>query len=342
MLDLAATELTESEREILKHPATGGVILFSRNYQSPEQIHQLAAEIHNMRKPPLLVAVDQEGGRVQRFREGFVQLPPAAWFGALYDRNARQALQITQQAGWLMASELRALEVDFSFAPVLDLARGISSVIGDRAFHAQPHIVAQLAHAWMRGAHEAGMPVVGKHFPGHGSVIEDSHLDLPIDPRRPEDIMIEDLLPFQRMIDYGIEAIMPAHIIYEKASPDLAGFSTYWLRDILRDKLDFQGVIFSDDLSMAAAGRAGSYPQRASAALEAGCDMILICNNSSGAVEVLEELKEFRDPTRQSRLLRMHGRKALDKNRLHLDPRWRAAIEAISLYDEHPSLDLDI
>lgn len=342
MLDLSATELTDSERDRLRHPATGGVILFSRNYQSPEQIHQLAAEIHLLRSPPLLVAVDQEGGRVQRFREGFVQLPPAAWFGALYDKNPKQALKVTQQAGWLMASELRALEIDFSFAPVLDLARGVSTVIGDRAFHAQPHAVAELAFAWMRGAHEAGMPVVGKHFPGHGSVIEDSHLHLPVDPRRPEDIIMEDLLPFKRMIEYGIEAIMPAHIIYEKASPDLAGFSTYWLRDILRSRLDFQGVIFSDDLSMAAADRAGSYPQRARAALEAGCDMILICNNPAGAVEVLEELTNFRDPIRQSRLLRMHGRKSLDKNRLHMDPRWRAAIEAISLYDKHPSLDLDL
>ncbi len=342
MLDLSATELTESEREILRHPAAGGVILFSRNYQSPEQIQQLVAEIHSLRSPPLLVAVDQEGGRVQRFREGLVQLPPAAWFGGLYDQNPRQALKITQQAGWLMAAELRALEIDFSFAPVLDLERGVSSVIGDRAFHAQPHVVAELAHAWMRGAHEAGMPVVGKHFPGHGAVTEDSHLHLPVDQRRPEDIIMEDLLPFQRMIDYGMEAIMPAHIIYERACADLAGFSSFWLKDILRGKLEFQGTIFSDDLTMAAADRAGSYPQRARAALEAGCDMILVCNNPSGALEVLEELSEFRDPTRQSRLLRMHGRKSLSRKRLHLDTRWRAAIEAISLYNNHPSLDLDL
>ncbi|TVO70508.1 beta-N-acetylhexosaminidase [Sedimenticola selenatireducens] len=342
MLDIAGFELTQLEREMLLHPVAGGVILFSRNFQSPQQIKTLVSEIHGLREPPLLIAVDQEGGRVQRFREGFSRLPPAAWFGELNKQNSKKAKSIAQKIGWLMAAELRSVGVDFSFAPVLDLGFGKSSVIGDRAFDRKPLVVAELAHAWMMGVHEAGMAAVGKHFPGHGWVSGDSHCELPIDHRRLGDIMMEDLLPFQRMIDYGMEAIMPAHVIYDHIDPKLAGFSKYWLQDVLRKQLNFQGVIFSDDLTMAAAEEAGGYAQRAHAALNAGCDMVLVCNNSAGASEVLEALGDYNNPAAQMRLIRMHGRKAQHREVLHMDPRWRESVELIALYEESPSLNLDL
>lgn len=342
MLDLSGTSLTAEEKEMLQHPAAGGIILFSRNFESPEQVTSLISEIHALREPSLLIAVDQEGGRVQRFREGFTRLPPAAWFGQLYDENPKQARSITQNVGWLMATELRSVGVDFSFAPVLDLNRGISQVIGDRAFNAMPMIVAELAQSWMTGVHEAGMAAVGKHFPGHGGVLEDSHEALPVDRRRPEDVMMEDLLPFQRMIEYGLEAIMPAHVIYEQSANELAGFSYFWLQDVLRKRLGFQGVIFSDDLTMAAAGEAGNYPDRADAALAAGCDMVLVCNNHKGAAQVLESLSTYSNPTGQMRLVRMHGRKPIGHEEMRLDPRWKSAVDIIARYEENPSLDLDL
>lgn len=342
MLDIQGTALTEEERELLCHPAAGGVILFSRNYQSPEQITALIADIHGLRKPPLLVAVDQEGGRVQRFREGFTRLPPAAWFGQLNRLNRKRAEAITHRIGWLMAAELRAVGVDFSFAPVLDLGLGLSSVIGDRAFDAEPICVSELAHAWMLGVHEAGMAAVGKHFPGHGGVTEDSHNELPVDRRPMGDLLMEDLVPFQRMIDYGLDAIMPAHVIYEQADRELAGFSRFWLKDVLRDQLGFHGVIFSDDLTMAAAEQAGGFAERARSALTAGCDMVLVCNNPAGAAEVLEALEQYSDPAAQMRLVRMHGRKSLSRDALHLNYKWKNAMEIITQYEENPSLDLDL
>ena len=343
MLDIAGTELTAEEREILLHPIAGGVILFSRNYQVPDQLQALVQELHRLKEPALLVAVDQEGGRVQRFREGFTQLPPAAWFGQRYDENPARALQMTRNVGWLMAAELRGCGIDFSFAPVVDLGCGISKVIGDRAFHAQPRAVADLAQAWMRGAHEAGMAAVAKHFPGHGNVAEDSHLALPRDRRRPQEIMMDDLLPFQFLIDQGLEAIMPAHVIYEGAAPELAGFSRFWLKRVLREQLGFQGVVFSDDLTMAAAGEAGGFADRARAALDAGCDVVLVCNDPEGAVQVLEALDGFTDPAGQMRMIRMHGRSHPGQQPIHLDPRWKQAVEIVSLYESgQQALDLDL
>lgn len=342
MLDLEGTTLTEHERELLLHPATGGVILFSRNYQSPEQVTALIDEIHGLRTPPLLVAVDQEGGRVQRFRDGFTHLPPAAWFGELNRLNSKKARAVTQRIGWLMAAELRAVGIDFSFAPVLDLGLGLSSVIGDRAFDSKPIGVAELAHAWMMGVHEAGMAAVGKHFPGHGGVSEDSHCELPVDCRPMGELLMEDMVPFQRMIDYGLDAIMPAHVIYEQVDRELAGFSRIWLKDVLRDQLGFHGVIFSDDLTMAAAEQAGSYADRARSALAAGCDMVLVCNNPTGAAEVLDALVEYSNPAAQMRLVRMHGRKRFSRDTLHLNQKWKNALQLISQYEENPSLDLDL
>lgn len=341
MLDLAGTSLSPLEREMLQHPAAGGVILFSRNYESPRQIAELIGQIHQARRPSLLVAVDQEGGRVQRFREGFIRLPPPAWLGVRYAAQPIQGKRDAELIGWLMAAELRAVGVDFSFAPVLDIDRGISEVIGDRALHASPQAVADLGCAWMRGVHQAGMAAVGKHFPGHGGVSEDSHLALPVDRREVELLLEQDLLPFRRLIDNGLEAIMPAHVVYERAAPELAGFSRFWLAEVLRGQLGFQGVIFSDDLSMNAAHEAGGYGERAALALEAGCDMVLVCNDPQGAAEVLQSLEACSDPVSQMRLIRMHGRRSYRRDQLHLEPKWAEALALVAEFEGNPSLDLN-
>lgn len=342
MLDLDGPQLSAEERELLAHPAVGGVILFARNYDSPDQLERLVADLHGLRRPALLVAVDQEGGRVQRFREGFTRLPPPGWLGEVHERNPAMARRAAREIGWLMAAELRSAGIDFSFAPVLDLDRGISSVVGDRAMHRHPAVVAELAHAWWSGAHQAGMASVGKHFPGHGGVAEDSHEALPTDSRRLEDLLMEDLVPFERMIHYGLEAVMPAHVVYEAADPHPAGFSAFWLSRILRRRLGFQGTIFSDDLSMAGAAVAGGYPERARAALAAGCDMVVVCNDRSGAEAVLDELADYADPAAQTRLVRMHGRLGLTREQLHLEARWQSAVRLVAEYEESPSLPLDL
>ncbi|MCU7884085.1 MAG: beta-N-acetylhexosaminidase [Candidatus Thiodiazotropha sp. (ex Lucinoma annulata)] len=342
MLDLEKTSISEDEERLLSHPAVGGVILFSRNFESQAQLTALCADIHAIRTPHLLIAVDHEGGRVQRFREGFTPLPAAAWYGDHYLKQPDQGLKLAEQGGWLMASELRACGVDFSFAPVLDLGLGISEVIGDRAFSQDAEVVARLAQAWMQGSHSAGMAVVGKHFPGHGAVEADSHLALPVDQRRFEDLEMEDLRPFERMINAGMEAIMPAHVIYSHIDKDLAGFSPFWLGNVLRKQLGFQGVIFSDDLNMAAAKEAGGHADCASAALSAGCDMVLVCNNRPAAIEVLDQLKDYNDPAAHVRLVRMHGRKQKTLQQLHFDPRWKSAVHRLSVAPEEASLDLDL
>jgi len=342
MLDLIGVDLDAEEREILRHPAVGGVILFSRNFEDPEQVAVLIASIHELRDPHLLVAVDQEGGRVQRFRKGFTRLPPARRFGELGHRQPAVARRAAKSVGWLMAAELRSVGVDFSFAPVLDLDRGMSRVIGDRAFADGVKVVSDLALAWTEGVHEAGMAAVGKHFPGHGGVAEDSHEELPVDGRSLQDIEMEDLIPFERLIYRGLEAIMPAHVVYPSVDRDPAGFSAVWLRRILRRRLGFEGVIFSDDLNMAAAAAAGGYTERAESALEAGCDVLLVCNNRPAALEVIEHLRSHDDPTTHLRCLRMHGRHLVERERLHLDPRWQQGVHAIAELEglDEPSLGL--
>ena len=329
MLDVAGFTLTSEESERLRHPLTGGVILFARNYQSPAQIEALVREIHQLRQPPLLVAVDHEGGRVQRFREGFTSLPAVARFGELYDENPKRGRRLAETAGWLMAAELRAVGVDFSFAPVLDVGRGISRVIGDRAFHASPEAVADLAHAYMTGMHRAGMAATGKHFPGHGGVEADSHVAVPVDERRYQDIYMEDIVPFERMIHYGLEGIMPAHVIYPKVDPQPAGFSRFWLQQVLRSELGFEGVIFSDDLSMEGAKAAGGVVERARAALAAGCDMVLVCNDPVVAGELLDGLGQHDNPAALLRLARMHGRHPVNRSDLLADSGYREAVRAV-------------
>ncbi|GMR20320.1 MAG: beta-N-acetylhexosaminidase [Gammaproteobacteria bacterium] len=319
MLDVAGFVLTDEERQRLQHPSVGAVILFSRNYESPRQLMALIQDIHAQRTPRLLVAVDHEGGRVQRFREGFSALPAARIFGDIYDEHPRRGRDLAEAAGWLMAVELLSVGVDFSFAPVLDLDRGVSSVIGDRAFHSNPEIVAELAHSYMVGMHNAGMAATGKHFPGHGAVKEDSHHDLPVDDREYQDIAMEDIVPFERMVHYGLAAVMPAHVLYKNVDSRPAGFSRFWLQEVLRNRLQFQGVIFSDDLSMAGAHAQGTIVERADAALDAGCDMVLVCNDAEAANELVRNLEVKDNPASLMRLVRMHGRGEMTREQLLQD-----------------------
>lgn len=342
MLDVEGLSLSSADKERLLHPAAGGVILFARNYQSAEQVKALIEDIHRVGSESLLIAVDQEGGRVQRFRQGFTELPAAHKFGELYAMNHQKARRAALETGWLMAAELRTVGVDFSFAPVLDLETTISKVIGDRAFSDKPRVIGELAYAWAAGAREAGMPSVGKHFPGHGCVEADSHHELPVDNREFSEIWDNDLIPFHHMIDNGLEGMMPAHVIYSSCDKKPAGYSSFWIQDVLRKRLGYKGCIFSDDLSMAAADVAGSYPERARAALEAGCDMVLVCNNQQAANQVLNELKEYQDPVAQSRLVRMHGRGHVSMEQLRENPRWHAALKIVTDLTTDPSMDLDL
>jgi beta-N-acetylhexosaminidase len=278
MVDLAGTELTAAERERLMHPAVGGVILFARNYATPRQLKALTAEVAGLRDPPLLIAVDQEGGRVQRFRSGFTALPPPRSIGAAFDEDPERGLEGAYGAGLVMAQELREHGVTLSFAPVFDIDFGRSSVIGDRALHSDPRVVAQLCLRMMEGMRAAGVAGVGKHFPGHGYARADSHHEIPIDERTMSALRCADLVPYVEAIAHGLGAIMPAHVVFPALDSHPAGFSSFWLREVLRGELGFRGVIFSDDLTMEGASVAGSMPDRAKAAFSAGCDMVLICN----------------------------------------------------------------
>jgi len=330
MLDLQGTCLSDHERKTLAHPCVGGVILFTRNYEAPEQVSLLIDEIRSARGCDLLIAVDQEGGRVQRFRPGLTSLPAAASYAANDGEDTAKALKQAASAGWLMASELLALGVDFSFAPVLDVDCGISEIIGDRAFSDRPEIVAELALAFRAGMNRAGMAAVGKHFPGHGGVALDSHLALPEDKRSFEQILARDLLPFRKLIDAGLEGIMPAHVVYSEVDSRPAGFSLFWIEEVLRLRLGFAGAVFSDDLSMEGAAFAGGYAERAKKALAAGCDMVLVCNRPDAAEEVLEALRKWDyDPVRRQRLLAMRARRRVDRSVLLSSAQWRRAVDDI-------------
>lgn len=310
MLDVAGTELTDEERATLRHPLVGGVILFSRNYASPEQLVALTAEIHALRSPPVLVAVDHEGGRVQRFRDGFTRLPPMRALGVLWETDRSAALRAARAVGYVLAAELRACGVDLSFTPVLDLDHGPSGVIGDRAFHRNPDVVATLAQALIDGLAEAGVSSVGKHFPGHGFVSADSHLALAVDNRSYADIAADDLVPFEKLIGV-LGGVMPAHIIFDQVDASrTAGFSPSWLQVVLRQRLGFRGAVFSDDLSMEGASVAGDVVGRASAAIQAGCDMALVCNDPEAARDLLTRWRPALDEESPRRIQRLVPKEA--------------------------------
>nr|VFK59267.1 MAG: beta-N-acetylhexosaminidase [Candidatus Kentron sp. TC] len=330
MFDLQGPELVAEEKDLLRHPAAGGVILFSRNYQAPDQLTNLIAAIRKLKKPRLLVAVDHEGGCVQRFRDSFTTLPAAARLGEIHDHDPIMARSLAEQCGWIMAVELRAHDVDFSFAPVLDLGKGRSKVIGSRAFHHDPNIVGKLAISFLRGARRGGMATVGKHFPGHGAVEADSHVDAPIDERTLESIYSKDLMPFRQMIQAGLPAVMPSHVTYPKVDNRPAGFSSVWLRSVLREQLGFEGAIFSDDITMAGAAGVGGAIDRAHAALEAGCDMVLVCNDRKNVQNILDGLGKHHDSVAASRLARMRGHGQCDWDNLFSSENYRQAASSVS------------
>lgn len=340
MFDVEGLEMTPDERELLRDPRAGGVILFSRNYHDPEQLQKLVGDIHTLRDPKLLVAVDHEGGPVQRFRAEFTALPPASTFGSVYDQDPSRAARLAGVCGWLAASELRAVGVDFSFSPVLDLRSAKSEVIGERAFHSDVDGVVNLAKSYVGGMKRAGMAAVGKHFPGHGRVHGDSHVTVPEDDRDLETLRAADLGVFERMVSHGLPAVMPAHVIYKRIDDRPAGFSPYWLRRVLREHLKFQGAIFSDDLMMAGASVAGDIVARGEAALEAGCDMLLVCNDRNAVTRLLEALPETADPVRSARLARMHGLHEVSRETLLNSEEYLESVEEITALNPEPELDL--
>ena len=310
VVDVLGSVLTDEDRERIRHPAAGAVILFARNYENPEQLAQLTADIERQREPALPVCVDHEGGRVQRFKDGFTLIPPMRSLGKLWDRDRQAARDAAVSIGYIIASELGAHGVDFSFAPVLDLDYGGSSVIGDRALHFDPTAVGALGACLVRGLAQGGVAAVAKHFPGHGYAEADSHVAVPRDERAFKEIARKDIVPYKAVIDAGLAAVMPAHVIYPQVDPEPAGYSKHWLQEVLRGKLGFQGIVFSDDLSMEGAAVAGGPPERARAALGAGCDMVLLCNNPKGLDELLESLKDVQltKPERLERMRKQGGR----------------------------------
>jgi beta-N-acetylhexosaminidase len=306
------------------------VILFTRNYGDLSQLEALVQAIHALREPPLLVAVDQEGGRVQRFRSGFTELPPARLYGRIYDHDPKEGCRVAEQAAWLMAAELRSLGVDLSFAPVVDLDYGVSAVIGDRALHPDPEPVAELARAWVLGMRRAGMGACAKHFPGHGAVSGDSHHMLPLDDRPLDIIRHRDMLPYQRLIRLDLPSVMMAHVVYSKMEGTPASLSRRWIEEELRAELRFQGAVFCDDLSMRGAEGAGTYVDRARTALAAGCDMLPVCNNREGVIAILEGVGQEANPVSQWRLARLHGGERVDRRELEASEEWRQARHALA------------
>ncbi|MGI1678276.1 MAG: beta-N-acetylhexosaminidase [Cellvibrionaceae bacterium] len=332
MLDIESFTLSSEDKTLLQHDLVGGVIFFSRNFESIDQMRCLVDSIRAI-KPDIVLAVDQEGGRVQRFKSGYTRIPPMQSFLPFYEKNPidiEEVLALINDVGWLMAAEVLASGVDMSFAPVLDVDESHCSVIADRSFSSDPKLVTKFGRAFIAGMHEAGMAVTGKHFPGHGAVTEDSHLELPVDTRSFQEIESVDLIPFSELMDH-LDAVMPAHIIFSDIDKSPVGFSNYWLKNILRKKMHFDGVIFSDDLSMEGAASAGSYGDRAERALDAGCDVVLVCNNRKGALEILHRL-ETRQIKLSNRLHRMSARRWWNWNELVSTERWVRTQEALKKF----------
>ena len=331
--DVEGLSLNASDKNRLLHPQLGGVILFARHYESVEQLCALTAGIRALRGDDFIIAVDHEGGRVQRFRDGFTVLPAMRKLGSLWDEDEEAALKAAKDCGYVLAAELRSCGVNLSFTPVLDLDYGESGVIGDRAFHRDPHIVAALAAALQRGLSEGGLASCGKHFPGHGYIRADSHHEVPVDERDYAAIEADDLLPYKQLIPAGLSSVMPAHVIYPKVDAQPAGFSRKWIKDILRGTYRFEGVVFSDDLSMEGASVVGGYVERAVAALDAGCDMVLVCNDPANADIVLDGLAaRTTGPVAIARLGHLHkAAPATSRATLNQLPRYQSARQGLAL-----------
>ena len=310
VVDVLGPALTDEDRARIRHPAAGAVILFARNYENPDQLAQLTADIERQREPALPVCVEHEGGRVQRFKEGFTAIPAMRTLGRQWDRDRDKARALASSIGYVIAAELGAHGVDFSLAPVLDLDYGGSSVIGDRALHFDPTAVGALGACLVTGLANGGVAAVAKHFPGHGYAEADSHVSVPRDERSFREIARKDLVPYKAVIEAGLAGVMPAHVIYPQVDPQPAGYSAHWLQEVLRKQLGFQGLVFSDDLSMEGAAVAGGAPERARAALAAGCDMVLLCNNPMGLDALLQSLADvtFANPERLDRMRKQGGR----------------------------------
>ena len=339
MVDIGGTDLTSEDVRVLSHPMVGSVILFSRNYRDPLQVSELTAAIRAIRSPQLLIAVDHEGGRVQRFREHFTRLPASRLLGRRFEAQRREGLSLAQSVGWLMAAELRSAGIDFSFAPCIDLDYGVSEIIGDRAFHSDADAVAALGVAYMAGMREAGMAACAKHFPGHGAVIADSHTDLPVDRRAFVD-MEADLRPYRLMIQNNVASVMAAHVVYPAIDQLPASLSRRWISDILRGELGFHGCVFADDLSMAGAAAFGGILQRVKLAFAAGCDVLPICNDRQAVQSVLENFgAEFGSPASQARLVRMRARGEADAN-LGANRQWQQTVAEIAKLSATPPLVL--
>jgi beta-N-acetylhexosaminidase len=339
MVDVQGTELTAEDREVLQHPLVGSVILFTRNFADPQQLEALVRSMRAVRSPALLISVDHEGGRVQRFRRGFSVLPPARRAGHEYDMNAHQGTEMARRLGWLMAAELRAFAIDFSFAPCVDLDYGVSEIIGDRAFHRRPEAVADLALACLQGMREAGMAATAKHFPGHGAVVADSHLALPVDRRSLEDLT-QDIAPYRRLIANDLAAVMMAHVLFPAVDSLPASFSRRFVQDVLRGELGFRGVIFADDLSMQGATGVGDIVARAGAAMAAGCDILPVCNDRAAVLQLLGGLREKPGPASQLRITRMRGRDGLDRTQLQASSHYRACLDWLARCGRPPELIL--
>ncbi|MGO4327943.1 beta-N-acetylhexosaminidase [Cupriavidus sp. 2TAF22] len=329
VLDVKGKHLDAEDTRRISHPLTGGVILFARNFESRAQLQALTHEIRAVRED-VLICIDHEGGRVQRARtDGFTHLPAMGRLGELWDRDVLAATKAAVHCGYVLAAELRACDIDLSFTPVLDLDYGRSAVIGDRAFHADPRVVTMLANHLTHGLLLAGMANCGKHFPGHGFVAADSHVAVPVDERSLDEILAQDARPYEWM-GMTLSSVMPAHVIYPKVDPNPAGFSRYWLQDVLRTQLGFEGVIFSDDLSMEGASVAGTVTEAARAALAAGCDMVLICNHPERADQLLNELDVDAGKASQRRIRKLFGRrKPLPWNKLMQDPDYAVAVREL-------------
>ena len=341
MLDIDGLTLSPADRDLLTEPAVGGVVLFSRNFESAAKVASLVADIRALRSPRLLIAVDHEGGRVQRFREGFTRIPAMRRIGHEYDRRRDEGVQAARDAGWLIASELRSVGVDLCFAPCVDLDWGVSEVIGDRAFHRQPDAVADLASAFASGLRSAGMAAVAKHFPGHGAVVADSHLKLPVD-RRTYGEILDDMRPYERLVDSSrIAGVMLAHIIYEQVDAQPAGFSPYWIQRELRKRVGFGGAVFCDDLSMKATRDYGSMADRACLALDAGCDMILVCNDRNAALQAVEATRNHSNPLSLVRLARLHGTGKVERETLLAGDEWQTVSERFRHWQDRPEFHLD-